>query len=310
MTHIPGHNSDTPTRQDKQQQWARTNLSADGYARWLAAQSSSTAGPNTQGPNGMYYYSDRTYGPVPEPVVPIRIPQQYVPSFGTYRPGDRGRGPANPYTTVPAYGYLDGGAGWNRFTPSELRLLDQAAFAFAGYDISKSRPSLYPQVFQMAVSQSQTLRSMGINRDPMEILGDIAAGMYFGDPGDGSSGGGGGYGGGGGGGGTTTVTTTNITNADTAKRLINQAMGSYLGREATKEERRKFLEALNEGERENPTIQTITADASSQSQMVEGGFDAAQFSEEFSQSRPDYAEYRAATDLMDAFLGILQGPVR
>jgi len=43
---------------------------------------------------------------------------------------------------------------------------------------------------------------------------------------------------------------------------------------------------------------------------VEGGFDAAQFSEEFSQSRPDYAEYRAATDLMDAFLGILQGPVR
>jgi uncharacterized membrane protein len=163
----------------------------------------------------------------------------------------------------------------------------------------------------MAVSQSQSLYAQGIRRDPMEILGDIASGMYFGTPGsDGGGGGGGGYGGGGGGGGTTTVTTTNITNADTAKRLINQAMGSYLGREATKEERRKFLEALNEGERENPTIQTITAGASSQSQTVQGGFDAAQFSEEFSQSRPDYAEYRAATDLMDAFLGILQGPVR
>jgi hypothetical protein len=242
-------------------------------------------------------------------MVPIKIPS-YLPQGQTdYIPGfSRGQ---QGYTQVPLYGYVDGGAGWNRFTPSELRLLDAAAFAFAGYDISKSRPSLYPQVFQMAVAQSQNLLSMGINRDPMEILGDIASGMFFGTPGSGGGGGGGGYGGGGGGGGgTTTVTTTNITNADTAKRLINQAMGSYLGREATKEERRRFLEALNEGERENPTIQTITAGASSQSQTVQGGFDAAQFSEEFSQSRPDYAEYRAATDLMDAFLGILQGPVR
>lgn len=293
------------------EKWAKENLSPDAYSRWLASQSASTASSTSQGSSGQYFYSDRTYGPVPEPQIPIRIPQQYLPSFGNYRPGDRGRGAANPYTTVPAYGYIDGGAGWNRFTPAELKLLDAAAFAFAGYDISKSRPSLYPRVFRMAVAQSQNLYAQGIMRDPMEVLGDIASGMYFGAPGDDSGGGGGSYGGGGGGGGgTTTVTTVNLTNADTAKRLINQAMGSYLGREATKEERKKFLKVLNEGERENPTIQTITADASGQSQTVEGGFDAAQFSEEFSQSRPDYAEYRAATDLMDAFLGILQGPVR
>lgn len=187
---------------------------------------------------------------------------------------------------------------------SGTALLQKAASNYMGWDASKNWPMAMGQTWEYAVQ-----RAIQKNVDPMSILAEIASGnSQFGSMDSSSSSYSGG--GGGGGGGTTTVTTTQITNPDAAKRLINQAMTSYLGREATKQEISKFVKSLNAEEQSNPTVQTMTMDGSGQVQTVEGGMDAAQFSQDYAQSRPDYAEYRAATDLMDSFLGILQGPVR
>lgn len=290
--------------------WARQHLSADRQAQAqesiAAAQAAANAG------SGKYtQYSDRSYGIGPEPVVPVRTPYSQYSDF-IVGPGGVGSR-VEEYGRAPYYATLADGRGWMALgTESEMSILDQAAFAFSGYSAESfagSRLSIYPQVWRFAVEQSATGLMRGVYKDPLEILAEIARGGYKSfQLTDGSSGPGGG--GGGGGGGTTTVTTTNITNPQAAKRLVNQAMSSYLGREATAQEIKQFAKALNAEERQNPTVQTISVDGSGQSQLVEGGMDAAQFTQEYAESRPDYAEYRAATDLMQSFLGILQGPVR
>lgn len=118
-----------------------------------------------------------------------------------------------------------------------------------------------------------------------------------------SDGGGGSYGGGGGG--SSVTSQIQLTNPDQAKQLINSAMAGLLGRRATNDEYKKFLKTLNSAERSNPMVTSVEGDTVT----VTGGTSAAQIAEDFVSSRPDYAEFQAATGLMDAFISALDDPV-
>lgn len=256
---------------------------------------------------GQYQWSDRGYANFPEPIVPVATGYQ-TGSGITYGAG------------VPLMTAVNQGI--DNMNSTQMQLLIQAASNYVGWDARKNLQSTLGPTWEYAVN-----RAVSEGVDPFEVVswmarGGLGAGLSgsasFGQnpfpqvdisgSTSSSSSYGGGYGGGGGGG-TTTVVTTNVTSKSAAQRLVNQALTGYLGREATGEERRNFLKALNEAERDNPTVQTISMEGNTQSQVVEQGLDVGQFAQTYAESRPDYAEYRAATDLMDTFLGILQGPV-
>ena len=124
------------------------------------------------------------------------------------------------------------------------------------------------------------------------------------NPATSGGGGGGGYGGGGGGGSSTT-SQIQLTNPDQAMQLINTAMASLLGRRATSEEYDKFLTTLNDAERSNPIVTSVSGDTVT----VTGGTSSAQIAEDYVTSRPDYAEFQTATTFMDAFISALDDPV-
>lgn len=257
---------------------------------------------------GQYQWSDRGYASFPEPMVPIATGYQAGSPTGIAYGA-----------SVPMMAAINQGI--NNLNSTQTQILIQAASNYHGWDARKSLQSTLPVTWQFAVDKAVT---EGV--DPFEVLSWMARGSFgarlssfpsigenvfpqvdiSGDTSSSSSYGGGG---GGGGGGTTTVVTTNVTSKSAAQRLVNQALTGYLGREATGEERRRFLEALNAAERDNPTVQTISMDGNTQTRVIEQGLDVGQFAQTYAESRPDYAEYRAATDLMDNFLSILQGPV-
>ena len=294
--------------------WVQQNLSPDAQQAYGSWTNATTAQGRTQ--DGMYIWRESggriSYQPFPQPTVP-----SWNPNAGTQynmTVGSRGPGPttnlsymSGGYDEVPLGVALES---WMNLPPEGQALLQQATTVALGYDWTKGRNNLGP-TWEFAVNQSRMLNERGIKRDPMEILQDIINGdTIFGvERTDSSSSGGGG----GGGPSTTVVRTVNISTPDAARRLVNQAMTSYLGREATKDEIDSFTKLLNKNEESNPTIQTMTMTPSGsvmeQSQRVEGGFDAAQFTADYAQSRPDYAEYRAATDLMGAFMSIIDGPI-
>jgi hypothetical protein len=82
-----------------------------------------------------------------------------------------------------------------------------------------------------------------------------------------------------------------------------------MGRRASEDEIKSFLEQLNRNEKLNPTITTAKGVTSSggttQTQKQEGGFDSANFAERWARSRKGAAEYQAATTYMDAFTKVI-----
>jgi hypothetical protein len=163
------------------------------------------------------------------------------------------------------------------------------------------------------------IQEEGMYVTPIELMTRYAMQMAGGG---GSGGGGGGYGGyggyggggGGGGGGPTTSINTNVTltDPDTARTLLDQALSSYLGREATPQEQKKFLAALNEHEKASPTVTTSVTNAAGQvvtsSTSTQGGANSADFAKEFAQKKEGFSEYQAATTFLDAFMGALEAP--
>ena len=95
--------------------------------------------------------------------------------------------------------------------------------------------------------------------------------------------------GGGGGGGSSTV--VNLTSPDDARVFVDNALKTYLGRAATKEESETFLSTLNRVERENPIVSTPTSRS--------GGANRELVAQEFGRSRDDAAEFLAATQYTD-----------
>lgn len=124
-----------------------------------------------------------------------------------------------------------------------------------------------------------------------------------------------GSGGGGGGAFSTTTRSVSLSDAGTARMVLNSALSRYLGREATAAENRKFLSALNVQEKENPTITTAKgySDGSgntTQSSTTTGGFNRDDYAIRFAQAQQGYAEYQAATTYLDAFANALESDSR
>ena len=132
---------------------------------------------------------------------------------------------------------------------------------------------------------------------------DIIRGFSSGAYGSGSSGGGGGGGYGGGGGGTTSRVT--LTNEDQAKALLDRAMTEALGRGSTEKERADFLKSLNAAERNNPYVQSI----SGSTVTTTGGVDPTVQAQEYAEAQQGSAEFKAAGDLMSAFVAAIEDPV-
>ena len=118
---------------------------------------------------------------------------------------------------------------------------------------------------------------------------------------------------GGGGGGTSRSVSYDISNPQTAKAIINQALSNQIGRKATDDEVAAFTKALNAQEKANPTIMKTTFDGSGSSESTQsGGFDMnskQQFAVDEAQDDPAYSPYQKATTYFDAFVKAIQSPV-
>jgi hypothetical protein len=110
----------------------------------------------------------------------------------------------------------------------------------------------------------------------------------------GSNGPGGGSGSGGGYSGPTYR--IDLTNQFDARALVDDALNTYLGRDATAKERQNFWKQLNAAEAANPQVATPKGVAGA---VGSGGFNRQQFAEDYAKSQDDYAETQASTTIMD-----------
>lgn len=121
----------------------------------------------------------------------------------------------------------------------------------------------------------------------------------------------------GGGGPTSTYsksTQINLSDPSTARSLLDQTLGSYLGRNPTQKEYSNFLAVLNGQEQASPTVteaRTRSASSGSSASTVStskttGGIDRAQVAKEYVESRPDYAETQLSTTGLSALLELFK----
>lgn len=88
--------------------------------------------------------------------------------------------------------------------------------------------------------------------------------------------------GGGGGGGATTRSIVNLTNEFDAEALVNGALNSYLGRDATEDEVQEFWKKLNKAEKANPVISGPNGS--------KGGYNPQLAAEKFAEQDEEYAD--------------------
>lgn len=97
-----------------------------------------------------------------------------------------------------------------------------------------------------------------------------------------------------------------LTDPGSARKLVDTALGQYLGRSATPEEQKTFFKALNVQEQAAPTMTKSTTNtsgrSSSTSSVTTGGFDPSVFAEEYAQGQEGAGEFQAATSLLDTFI--------
>lgn len=112
--------------------------------------------------------------------------------------------------------------------------------------------------------------------------------------------------------GTYTTKSVNLTDAKTARRLVNQVYQNLLGRDATDQEAKNYLHGLNATENKNPTVTRTTTDARGRvvNQKQSGGTDATQVGIEHAESNPDYKRFQSETTYYDAFMSALASPVQ
>lgn len=200
--------------------------------------------------------------------------------------------------------------------PEAKKQLDKVTTAYFGHD--RWDPSWQDNVWEQAIQVSANAKAYANqNVTPVDAFQMIVSDMA-----QASGGGRGGAGGGGGGGGgptttTTTSTSVSLTDPGSARALVNKSLTDYLGREATEQEQEKFLQALNAAERRSPTVTRQTTrtvpgrGTASVTQDVETrqGFNPSTFAQEYAQSQEGAAEYQAATNLLDVFIGSLKARV-
>ena len=219
----------------------------------------------------------------------------------TFRPGSQYVG---GYSGIPSYASMGYNTGWAAMNGSQLResfwsnpqtqaIVMAATSAAYGYPVKN---------LLMGQSMLEGFAEDSYNNPSGMSPWQKVMALYNGEAGTAPGSGGGGGGGGGGGAPTNTV---QLTDPDSAKQLINTAMASLLGRQATTDEFDTFLKTLNQAEMDNPLTVKIEGNTAIQS----GGVNAAQRAQDYTQSRPDYAEFQSATTLMDAFISALDDPV-
>lgn len=119
---------------------------------------------------------------------------------------------------------------------------------------------------------------------------------------------------------TTVNKSINLSSPREANTLVNAILAERLGRDATKAEKKKFLEALNAAERKEPEVtkttttttgggtENVSTDSSSSSS---GGVDVRAFADEWSMShnKDEAGSYQALAQYMPAFFQALGAPV-
>lgn len=175
--------------------------------------------------------------------------------------------------------------------------------------LSGNKKELADTIYTAAVNRAAFLQKTGTNTSVEKVLEQWEKGGLPDELKrlvDGSGGSGGPF--------SVTNRVVSLTDAGTARQVVNQALTRYLGREATVSENRAFLQALNVQEKQNPTITTTKGVTSGrntdQNQTVTGGFDRNDFAERFARSQQGYAEYQTATTYLDAFINALESDSR
>jgi hypothetical protein len=115
---------------------------------------------------------------------------------------------------------------------------------------------------------------------------------------------------------TQTSTSVDLSNAETAKAILNKALEDALGRAASDDEVKQFHASLNAKEQANPTktvsqVTQLASGGGSSTSTTSGGFDGTskmQFAQDTAKSNTEYAEYQAATTYFDAMMGALASP--
>jgi hypothetical protein len=164
-------------------------------------------------------------------------------------------------------------------------------------------PAKFESIYQVALARTALLNQAGKSVSLEDVLNGF---IKDGVPSTGGGGGGGAF--------NTTSRSVSLTNEGTSRRLLNQTLTAYLGRQATTDENKMFLKALNVQEKANP-VTTVTKGYSSggntnQTQNSSGGFDSTDYSERFAKSQEGYAEYKTATTFLDAFIETLDDQSR
>ena len=86
-----------------------------------------------------------------------------------------------------------------------------------------------------------------------------------------------------------------LTSETVARRLVDDTLGSYLGRRATEKEAAAFYETLTKAQRNNPTVVQGYAGEGGQSSVKTNTVDQQQLARDFARTRSDYAETTTQT---------------
>lgn len=114
---------------------------------------------------------------------------------------------------------------------------------------------------------------------------------------------------------TQTSKSYNLSTAEDAHAIFQDAAQTLLGRDPTKAEISRFKGVLNKYEQANPTVTTTTSnylgsDLQSQSSTSEGGVSAAaqgMMAQEEAKKNPEYGAYQAATNGMNWLMEMIGG---
>lgn len=114
---------------------------------------------------------------------------------------------------------------------------------------------------------------------------------------------------------TYTQKSVDLTTAEGAKALLDNAMAKYLGRAANAEEVTAFLGKLNEAQRANPLTSTTTTTtdkdgvATSSTQQSGGGVVADEFAKGQVMKLPEHTAYQAGVTYANALFDAIRSPV-
>jgi hypothetical protein len=91
-------------------------------------------------------------------------------------------------------------------------------------------------------------------------------------------------------------TYVNLASESGARKLVDDALGQYLGRRATEDEAAQFYQALLKEQKANPQVTSGYSNGrGSESAVRQEGLDPTQYARDFARSREDYAETQTQT---------------